>query len=293
MAEGTTTVSQAYNFGPVSTQGASLAYVVICTEGTGAQAGTWPSPLAVSNAVSAVAPATWCSLPIVDIRVEHQTDKIYLCEAVYARQQAREQIGEATGGCVLDFDTTGGTQHITVSKATTSYVPGGGTVRDVKGVIGDDGQRVHGVDIGFAVYRFSEEWLFPDANPPGTPAAGIAAATCNSTYRAILKALTYTTNAATFRGFAAGEVLFEGATGRRVKGGYFSVTFKFAVSPNASSITVGDITVSAKGGWQYLDVRMKDSSNADRVVQIPAQANVHTVYGSGDFSTLAIGTGAI
>lgn len=293
MAQGTTTVSQAYNFGPINTQGASLAYIVTCTEGTGADAGTWPSPLTVSNAVSAVAPSTWCSLPIVDIRVEHQTDALYLCEAVYARQQAREQIGEATGGCVLDFDTTGGTQNVKISKGTTSYVASGGTVRSVKGVIGDDGFQVKGVDIGYGVYRFGEEWLFPDSNPPGTPAAGIAASSCTPSYRAILKALTYTTNNATFRGFAAGEVLFEGATGRRVKGGYFSVTFKFAVSPNATNIAVGDITVSSKLGWQHIDVRMKPSPNPDWTLQVPGQANVHTVYDAADFSTLAIGTGAI
>jgi hypothetical protein len=58
-------------------------------------------------------------------------------------------------------------------------------------------------------------------------------------------------------------------------------------------VAVGDITVSQKPGWAYLDVRMEDSANADRVLQVPAQANVHTVYDSGDFSTLKIGTDAI
>lgn len=288
---GTITVSQAYNFGPLTLQQGSLAYVVQCTPDAGS--GVYPTQVAVQAAVIAAAPLSYGGLPAQDCKVEHLTDALYLCEVQYQRQQNKEQEPE-TGGPVIDFDTTGGTQHITVAKATTSYVPTGGTARDVKNVIGDDGKKVHGVDIGYGVYRFGEEWFLLDTGYPTTnPSGQYAATACSATYRAILKGLTYKTNAAAFRGFAIGEVLFEGASGRRVKGGMFAVNYKFAVSPNAANVAVGDITVTAKKGWQYLDVRMKDSANADRIVQIPAQANVHTVYDSGDFSALAIGEAAI
>jgi hypothetical protein len=294
---GTVTVTQAYNLGTLSWQGGALTYVVACTPDAGT--GVYPTQAEVVTAVQAAVPANLAMigtngylLPLDDVKLEHVTDALWLVEATFKRPQPRDKLPESNGP-VIDFDTTGGTQHIVVSKAYQSYVPGGGTVRDVKGVIGDDGKRVNGVDIGYAVYRFSEEWTLPDTSVPSTPGGGIAATACTTAYRATLKALTFRTNSAAFRGFAIGEVLFEGATGRRVKGGAFDVTYKFAVSPNATNLAVGDITVSSKGGWQYLDVRMKDSANADRVVQVPAQATVHTVYDAGDFSQLAIGTGAL
>lgn len=294
MAAGTITVTQSYNFGKLTLQAGSLAYVAICTQGTGAEVGTWPTQIQVQAAVIAAAPLTYNGLPAQDCSVEHVTDHIYLCEVTYARAQNKELVPEA-GGPIIDFDTTGGQQHINVSKSATVYVPSGGATPpdDSKIVIGDDGHKIHGLDIGFGAYRFSEEWTLPDTGAPGTPTGGVAATACNAAYRAVLKGLTYKTNAAEFRGFAIGEVLFEGATGRRVKGGQFCVTYKFAVSRNESSIAVGSITVTAKKGWQYLDVKMKDSTTATRKYQIPAEARVHTVYDAGDFSTLKIGEAAI
>ena len=280
-------VTQAYDLGTITSQGGSLFYIVTCS--------TAASQTSVIAAVQTAIPSNSAMLstygwimPLDDLKVTHLTDTLWTVEAVYKRPQPRDIQPEENNGPVIDFDTSGGSQHIVMSKATTSYVPSGKTVRTVKGVIGDDGKKVHGVDIGFAVYRFSEEWTLPDsAGENATPTK------CNAAYRAILKGLTFKTNAAAFRGFAVGEVLFEGATGRRIKGGAFAVTYKFAVSPNATGVAVGDITVSQKPGWAYLDVRMEDSANADRVLQVPAQANVHTVYDSGDFSTLKIGTDAI
>lgn len=85
-------------------------------------------------------------------------------------------------------------------------------------------------------YRFSECWALP----------------CDPAYMAILRGLTLRTNAAPFRGFAAGAILFEGADGQATDQGRFIVTFKFAVS----------LTVQAPG---------------------------KAIYYSGDFSTLQIG----
>jgi hypothetical protein len=281
------TITQAFDLGTITSQGGSLYYIATSPTAT--------SQLAVISAAQAFIPSNTAMIstygfvmPLDDLKVTHITDTLWTVEAVFKRPQPRDIQPESESGPVIDFDTSGGTQHIVMSKATTSYVPTGKTIRTVKGVIGDDGKKVHGVDIGFAVYRFSEEWTLPDsASASSTPCK------CDAAYRAVLKGLTFKTNAAAFRGFAVGEVLFEGATGRRVKGGAFAVTYKFAVSPNSTNVAVGDITVSSKPGWAYLDVRMEDSTNEDRVLQVPAQASVHTVYDSGDFSTLKIGTDAI
>ena len=280
-------VTQAYDLGTLTSQGGSLFYIVTCSTAATQTQVVASVQAAIPSNTAMLSTYGWV-MPLDDLRITHLTDTLWTVEAVFKRPQPRDTQPEENNGPVIDFDTSGGSQHIVMSKATTSYAPLWKNVRDVKGVIGDDGKKVKGVDIGFAVYRFSEEWTLPDnAGENATPTK------CNAAYRAILKGLTFKTNAAAFRGFAVGEVLFEGATGRRIKGGACSVTYKFAVSSNAVGLEVGDIIVFHKSGWAHLDVRMTDSTNEDRVLQIPAQANVHTVYDSGDFSTLKIGTNAI
>lgn len=280
-------VEQAYDLGTINSQGGSIFYIVTCTVAT--------TRTQVVAAVQAAIPSNSAMLstyglvmPLDDLKVTHITDTLWEVEAVFKRPQPRDMQPESETGPVIDFDTYGGTHHIVMSKGSWSYVPTGETVIDIKNVIGDDGKKVHGVDIGMGAYRFSEEWTLPDsASASSTPCK------CDAAYRAVLKGLTFRVNAAPFRGFAKWEVLFEGATGRRVKGGAFAVTYKFAVSSNAVNVAVGDITVESKPGWAYLDVRMRDEAHTKRLIQIPAQANVHIVYDSGDFSTLKIGTDAI
>lgn len=296
---GTITVEQAYDLGTLTQQSGSLAFVIKCTPDPAT--GVYPTQADVVAAMQGVVPSntvlnsTWgYQMPLDDLKVEHITDKLYTAEAIFKRPASKDRMPEAAGP-VLDFDTSGGSQHIIVSKAATVYVAAGTAAppANTNTVIGADGKRVHGVDIGFGVYRFSEEWTLPDTAVPAAPTGCMAATACTPAYRAIVKGLTFRTNAAPFRGFAIGEVLFEGANGRRVKGGAFSVTYKFAVSPNATGLAAGDITGIQKTGWQYLDVKMKDSATAASLYQVPAEARVHTVYEAGDFGTLAIGTGAI
>lgn len=301
---GTLTIKQVYNFGKVNNQTASLLYVVQCSpDGTG----NYPAPLDVHDAVLLQAPGCYGVFMQQDCEVEHIMDWLYMAEVKYARQQNREQIYEKNGP-VIDFDTTGGTQHIIVSQDVAASFgllvsPGAGVTTaqatpppDPKNVIGWDGKKVRGVDIGYGVFRWSEEWILPD--PSGSsiaPGPGVASVACTFGYRASLKDITFTVNDSEFRGFDAGEVLFEGATGRRIKGGGYAVTYKFAVSKNTDDFKVGDITVTHKQGWDYMDVRMRNIvDNVTQVhLQVPLYVYIHSVYDDGDFSTLGIGTGAI
>ncbi len=272
---GTIIVTQAYNFGPLALQSGSLSYIVQCAPDVG---GNWPTQIDARNAVMAAAPLTYDAKPADDIKIEHLNDSLYTAEVSYKAPSNKDRIPD-TAGPVLGFSTSGGTQHVNQSKGTTKYAASG-TAPDFKGAIGFDGQHVHGVDIGLGAYRFSEEWT-------------LAVAAVTPAYRRTVKALTFTVNSATFRGFDPGEVLFEGAEGRRVKGNNYSVTFNFAVSRNATNLVVGDITVAAKKGWQYLWVFHKDAVDQGYVVRQPAAAYVETVYDSADFTGLSIGVGEI
>jgi len=183
-----------------------------------------------------------------------------------------------TGDSVYNFDIGGGTQHITQSLETVGkYAPAGETPIDFKGAIGVTQTEVEGVDVTVPVYHFSETHYKADAEV--TPA-----------YKATLFALTGTVNSAAFKGFEAGEVLFLGASGSKRGEEDWEITYRFAASPNATNIQVGDITVAAKKGWEYRWVRYADAEDetAKEIVKRPASAHVEKVYHLADFSALGI-----
>jgi len=183
-----------------------------------------------------------------------------------------------TGDSIYNFDTGGGTQHITQSLSTTArYAPGEATAPDFKGAVGVTADSVEGVDIVVPVYHFSETHYKADAS-------------VTAGYKATLFALTGTANNATFKGFAAGEVLFLGASGSKRGDDDWEITFRFAASPNVTGLTVGNITGVAKKGWEYMWVRYADTEDttAKAIVKRPASVHIEKVYNNGDFSGLAI-----
>jgi len=192
----------------------------------------------------------------------------------YGKRKRDPETGESS----YQFETGGGTQHITQSLGTSRYAPDGQTPADFKGAIGATADSVEGVDITVPQYSFSETHYLPME----VVTAG---------FKAALFALTGRVNAATFRGFAAGEVIFLGATGAKRGEEDWEITYRFAASPNVTDLTVGDITGIAKGGWQYMWVLYEDQDDttAKKLVKRPVSVYVETVYYSGDFSLLGIG----
>ncbi|HQL54779.1 MAG TPA: hypothetical protein PLQ87_08720 [Phycisphaerae bacterium] len=179
---------------------------------------------------------------------------------------------------VFNFDTGGGTQHITHALATVArYAPPGKTAPDCKGAIGVTTDSVEGVDITVPVYQFSETHYLADTLV--TPA-----------YKATLFGLTGKVNSAGFKGFAAGEVLFLGAAGSKRGSGDWEITYRFAASPNVTNLTIGDITGINKKGWEYLWVRYSDSEDtvAKALVKKPVAVYIEQVYPYGDLGLLGI-----
>jgi len=70
------------------------------------------------------------------------------------------------------------------------------------------------------------------------------------------------------------------------------LTFRFACSPNATGLVVGDITGIDKLGWDYLWVRYAtyEDSSGRSLVQRPASVHVDRVLVPSDYSALGIGT---
>jgi hypothetical protein len=184
------------------------------------------------------------------------------------------------GDSTFSFDTGGGTQHITQSIATLNKYISSGTPPDFKGAIGVTADNVEGVDITVPVYNFSEtHYIDPDD--------------VDDAYKGAIFNLTGKVNNAPFRGLAAGECLFLGASGsRRGRGADdpWEITYRFAGSPNRTGLSIGGISGINKKGWEYLWVRYQDTVDdlSNHLVKQPLAVYVEKVYEEGDFTTLGI-----
>ena len=178
------------------------------------------------------------------------------------------------------FDTGGGTMHRNQSLKTVSKVPN--DAPDFNGAIEVDNEgNVNGVDVTMPVLNSTETHVMKGSR-------------VSTSYKKSVAALTGSVNRAGFRGFSAGEVLFLGASGTKrgkKNDSPGEITFRFAVSPNQSSLQVGKLKVSNKRGWDYLWVRYADkvAENKKNVIKEPVAAYVEQVYPEGDFGNLGLG----
>lgn len=194
------------------------------------------------------------------------------------------------------FDTSGGTQHI------TQAIKGAGTNNGerrwgangengapyAEHAIGVDDNGVNGVDIVVPQLTWTETYDVPSFCVTSAYIKGVAS-------------ITGTVNNAAFRAFAAGEVLFLGASGSQEwdqqKGdGPWTLSFKFVASPNAGqgktvpALEIGSITGIEKRGHDYLWVRYETSVGSDTLLKKPKHVYVNKVYRDGNFAYLGIGT---
>lgn len=232
------------------------------------------------TAVKAKAPEKIGRLHLDEIAIsERINEDTYKAEARYVVDEQKDRADgdnaeEGNAAPQVSFDTTGGTRHMNQSLETRSKMPA--NAPDYGRAIEVDGEgNVNGVDVTMPTMTFSETHSF-------------APSKVTVAYQKKLFALTGTINKSSFRGFAAGEVLFLGASGQR-SGMFWDITFKFAVSPNQASVKVSDeITVTNKRGWDYLWVRFGEKVEAGVLRKVPVAAYVERVYEDGDFSDLKL-----
>ena len=216
--------------------------------------------------------------------VERINDDTWKVKAVYAETEDGADDDITDDGeeetVSFAFDTGGGTMHRNQSLKTVSKSPN--DAPDFNGAIEVDNEgNVNGVDVTMPVLNFTETHTMSGSR-------------VTTSYKKNIAALTGTVNRSSFRGFAPGEVLFLGASGsKRSKkaSAPWEITFRFAVSPNQSSVSVGKLKVSNKKGWNYLWVRYADkvADNKKNVIKEPVAAYVEQVYPEGDFGNLGLG----
>ena len=255
--------------------------------------------LAIKSAVENFAPETYDGLPMQSVQIEPISEEYWDASVRYADSSSPSSTSGGTpdpgsNEYTYSFDTMGGTQHITqsldtVSSYADSSIPSAPDFHGAIGVSNTNGNaEVQGVDVTVPIYNFSEtHYLTVEQVTPE--------------YKGTLFQLTGKVNNATFRGLAAGECLFLGASGTlhgteftdgTSGGGDWEITYRFAASPNKTGVTIGSISGIAKKGWEYLWVRYADveDMNAMAMVKRPVAAYVEQVYEDADFSLLDIGT---
>lgn len=189
----------------------------------------------------------------------------------------------AAGDERFAFSTSGGTQHIVLSRAITQrYGIFAAGPTDYGGLIGvtRDGE-VKGEDIGKSVFTFQVTRAFV----PGD---------ITEAFQNTLADATWCTNAGSFRGYPAGEVIFMGVEGTERADGLHELTFHFARVPNRTGITLGEMTGIAVKGWEVIDVfyepKLVGSGANSVLAEYPVGVQVHRVYESVAYSSLGIDT---
>ena len=204
---------------------------------------------------------------------------IWECTITYGDLQPLSgDLGSASGS-QFNFSIGGGTQRITQSKGTISSHAATGTATDHKGAIGVSRDTVEGVDIKVPVYTFTETHAIPVSQ-------------VTAAYKQLLFDVGNSpVNNAKFRGFAAGEVLFEGVTGTQKDQDVYELTYQFSVSKNATGLTVGGLTGIDKKGWEYIWTEYEDveDSTSNAIAKRPKFAYVERVYDDSNFADLGIG----
>lgn len=230
--------------------------------------------LAAHVAMVDASPLEYAGLIRQSSTLEPLADGVWEGSVRYGAAQPREP-----GLSTFSFDTGGGQQQVTQSLATVqAKAPAGKTPPNFRGAISVTKDSVDGVSITVPIFNFSETHIL--ANLMVTPAL-----------RANLFAMTGRVNNAPFRGFAAGEVLFLGASGSSRDKDTWEISYKFAASPNATDLSVGNISGLTKRGWDYLWVRYADveDEESSTLVKQPVAVYVEQVYPFGNFAALGIG----
>ena len=233
----------------------------------------------------------------------------YDVEITYGRQKT------AVGEWYFDFDTTGGTAHITAPKEHIARyglipvgLPGAGlTLREPgptsghfvpkhAGAIGVDKDDVKGVDIAVPALKFNITFKH---------IAGFV----SIAYMKLLHDITAAVNLTDFMGFDPGEIMFLGARGSDGSEAEASVVYSFAGSPNQTeTFYVGEVAITSgvgtalsvydapyntedyvypgKRGWDVIWVKYKDNENVANPVKEAQEVYIDRVYDYVDLGSV-------
>jgi hypothetical protein len=256
--------------------------------------------LEVEAVTYAAAPLSLAGLVRGKIAAREVGPGMWMVKVGYSTLNPQEAIGQdplppnipASGnhlGPEFTFDTVGSTGHINQSRATRSKSTSLGTVGigldpivglaiDTAKAIGVTDDKVEGTDIYLP--KFDWTWTQPLREVP-------------LGYLITLYHLTGKVNyGAPFFGFQPGEVLYLGASGRFTHNDKWSITHRFACSPNQKNIPFPQVsggagfTIPFKAGWDYMWFEYQTQKVGTRNLQVPVAGYIEIVYPSGDLGLI-------
>lgn len=254
--------------------------------------GTTDIYTARAAAVAAIPSATEDGLIRNSVVVDHISAEHWKATATYVVPE-KEKKDPDIGELEFDFDTTGGTQHLTSSKRTTHIfkLPGFDTVQ-FQNAIGCKKTK-HGFDVaGVDVIVPKLEFTITTSFAPNV---------ITLDWIKKIARLTGRTNDAEWLTFPKGELLFAGA---RIKAKYrekTTVVFSFSASENitpADNVTIGDnvpglgqagLGPIEKLGHEYMWVYYVQEDVEQRVLLKPWQVMIEQLYDDADFTELGLG----
>lgn len=198
-----------------------------------------------------------------NITANHQGNGMWRGSVHYGAYQ------RAVGSWRLNFDTTGGTLHITHSKALRAKYGTGAP--DTQAIGAHDGQ-VDGCEVIIPALKLTWTYRHKLATMPLSRIKYLAGVTGR-------------TNSDNWMTFASHELLFLGCTGSEGNDTETEVAYSFAASQNATGLTIGSIGGIAKLGHDYLDVRWKDAVDNGADTKDAQYIYTHRVYDEVPFAT--------
>lgn len=232
-------------------------------------------------------PITWDNMPRTGISLEQITPTRFRVTVNYSRKDPEKSGRESREGATTDvkYSFKIGTENTRKFYALNQQKFGAKAVNHgtfVNVVTEETRLKVEGVDVPVPVQEFDIAVTQPYT-------------TLTTTYMRTVEDLTGKLNNATFRGRAAGEVLFKGADGSISSRGDSEITYHFAVKKNPSlPMTVGGITIpsgTSVYGWDYIWVQW-NTTDDPTLNDLQAGATgvyVARVLETGDFGLLGLG----
>lgn len=236
-------------------------------------------------------PSMYRGLPFRSGTIDPQGCMTFFFEAEYgdgSKDDQKKDEPKEDGDSTFTFETTGGTEHITVSRGTAVFNKAGAPpAPQFNHAIQVSQSGPEGVDIIVPKFSFTMQKMFDLS--VFTPA-----------YLQKIREMTGTVNRfivileATMTGlvlsFNPGELLFNGITdGKEKKDGLIMCSFSFSANDNlAENLTIGDITVTEKAGWDYLWVLFDETISNNFKVRTPRAAYVEQVYRRANHNELGL-----
>lgn len=191
---------------------------------------------------------------------------------VTAEYKTRDQSSSPEVGSLRwSFETSGGTVNIKGALEHIADYPAGAP--NHQGAIGVTKDGVEGTEIVIPALKINVQFTHPQGVITLAKAKALARATG-------------TANQNEFMTFAAGEILFLGATGSDGTESPAEIGYQFAASENLQDQIIAGINVVAKDGWDYAWVEFREDAAAAKPTRKPIAVHVDRVYRRIDLTDL-------